>query len=519
MAVGRFNGGMHNRGGYECTPSAEEGNFPALTQEGRPAYGGTARVSALLATCCNIATSFPYFKQNCARSLACDNSAQAWRGRGFRAKQSMALDLTDISNSSESSLSAEMGALGQRAKAASAALRLASPETRTAALTFIASELRSRAAVILEANARDVDAARRDGAAESFIDRLALTPERVEAMARGVDVIAALDDPLDSVISTWERPNGLRMYRVRTPLGVIGVIFESRPNVCADAASLCLRAGNPVILRGGSDSVRSCMAIGEALSSALQRAGLPVDAIQIVPTGDRAAVGMMLAGLGGTVDVIVPRGGKSLVERVTREARVPVFAHLEGICHTYLHSDADPQMAVDVVVNAKMRRVSVCGATETLLVDAAVAGALLPPVADALRKAGCALRGDEAARSIVAMDAATDEDFHTEYNAAIISIRVVSGIVEAMEHIAHYGSSHTEAIITENAEAAARFLAEVDSAIVLHNASTQFADGGEFGFGAEIGIATGRMHARGPVGAEQLTTFKYQVRGTGQIRP
>jgi glutamate-5-semialdehyde dehydrogenase len=320
-------------------------------------------------------------------------------------------------------------------------------------------------------------------------------------------------------MSAWERPNGLKIERVRTPIGVIGVIFESRPNVAADAGALCLRAGNAVILRGGSDSHRSVSAIGDALRAGLQAAGLPEDTIQIVPTTDRAAVGMMLAGLGGALDVIVPRGGKSLVARVQDEARVPVFAHLEGLCHTYVHASANEHKAIALVTNAKMRRTSICGATETLLIDRAIADHLLPKIAASLMEKGCELRGDPDARAIVSMNEATDEDWVTEYSDAIISVRVVDGIEQAMDHIAKYGSQHTDAIVTEDASAAETFMDKVDSAIVLVNASTQFADGGEFGFGGEIGIATGRMHARGPVGAEQLTTFKYKVRGTGQTRP
>jgi len=320
-------------------------------------------------------------------------------------------------------------------------------------------------------------------------------------------------------MAEWTQPNGLRIERIRTPIGVIGMIFESRPNVAADAGALALRSGNAIILRGGSESAETTAAIVAELRAALRDRGLPEDAIQLVPTQDRAAVGMMLAGLGGAIDVIIPRGGKSLVARVQDEARVPVFAHLEGICHTYVHVAADPARAQAIVVNAKMRRVSVCGATETLLIDRAVAPSLLPPIAEALRQAGCTLRGDDAARAITAMDAASEEDWSTEYLAPILSVRVIDGIEAAIAHVARYGSQHTEAIITEDADAAARFLREVDSAIVLHNASTQFADGGEFGFGSEVGIATGRLHARGPVGAEQLTTFKYVVRGNGQTRP
>ncbi len=416
-------------------------------------------------------------------------------------------------------LEAEMRALGARARGAAAAVRDATPATRTRALEAMAARLAASTPAILAANREDVAAARRDGLAESLIDRLALDEKRLAGIVRAVEETAAFPDPVGAVMAEWERPNGLAMSRVRTPLGVIGVIFESRPNVAAEAGALCLRAGNSVVLRGGSDSHRSCAAIGLALRGGLQDAGLPADAIQIVPTTDRAAVGMMLAGLDGCLDVIVPRGGKSLVTRVQAEARVPVFAHLEGLCHTYVHADADPEKALAIVVNAKMRRVSVCGATETLLIDRAVAPRLLPPIAAALTERGCALRGDEEARALTPMAAATEEDWRTEYLAPILSVRVVGGLQEAMAHIATYGSSHTEAIVTENKEAAELFLAEVDSAIVVHNASTQFADGGEFGFGGEIGIATGRMHARGPVGAEQLTTFKYKVRGTGQIRP
>jgi glutamate-5-semialdehyde dehydrogenase len=408
------------------------------------------------------------------------------------------------------SLEAQMLDLGRRARAAGAVARDASGEQRTSALKAMAARLRAGAAEILAANAEDVARGRRDGLAESFIDRLALDEARLEGVAKGVEETAGLPDPIGAVLADWTRPNGLRIQRVRTPLGVIGIIFESRPNVAADAGALSLRAGNAVILRGGSDSAASVAAIGKALRAGLRDAGLPEDVIQIVPTTDRAAVGMMLAGLGGTVDVIVPRGGKSLVARVQEEARVPVFAHLEGLCHTYVHAAAKPHEAISIVVNAKMRRVSVCGATETLLIDRAIAPSLLPKIASALVERGCELRGDEEA---------TEEDWRTEYLAPILSIRVVGGLDEAIRHIAEYGSAHTDAIVTEDHAAAEKFLHEVDSAIVLHNASTQYADGGEFGFGGEIGIATGRMHARGPVGAEQLTTFKYVVRGEGQTRP
>ncbi len=416
-------------------------------------------------------------------------------------------------------LGAVMNALGAQARAAAAAVREASAETRTAALRAIAVRLREAAPAILAANADDVRDGRAAGLSEAFVDRLALDAKRVEAIAAAVEETGEIPDPVGAVMASWTRPNGLRFSRVRTPIGVIGVIFESRPNVAADAGALALRAGNAVILRGGSDSTRSVREIGRALQLGLKDAGLPVEAIQIVPTADRDAVGHMLAGLAGAIDVIVPRGGKSLVARVQDEARVPVFAHLEGLCHVYVHAGADPAKAVAIALNGKMRRVSVCGATETLLIDRAVAKTLLPPIADALRAAGCELRGDEEARSITPMTPATEEDWRTEYLAPILSIRVVGGIDDAIAHIARYGTSHTEAIVTEDAAAADAFTNRVDSAIVLVNASTQFADGGEFGFGGEIGIATGRLHARGPVGAEQLTTFKYVVRGEGQIRP
>jgi glutamate-5-semialdehyde dehydrogenase len=422
-------------------------------------------------------------------------------------------------NAPVSPLPIQMHALGQRARAAFAMVRTAKPEQRTAALAAMARRLRANAAGILAANALDVAAAKAAGHDAAFIDRLALDDTRLEAVARGVEETAALADPLGAVMSEWTRPNGLRIQRVSTPLGVIGIIFESRPNVAADAGALSLRAGNVAILRGGSDSAHSVAAIVGALRAGLAEAGLPEDAIQAVPTADRAAVGLMLGGLGGAIDVIVPRGGKSLVARVQEEARVPVFAHLEGICHTYVHTGADPEKAVAITVNAKMRRVSVCGATETILIDRAVAPALLPAIAAALRAKGCTLRGDPQSRAIVAMDEANDDDWRTEYLAPIVSIRTVSGLDEACDHIARYGSAHTDAIITQDAAAAEKFLDTVDSAIVLVNASTQFADGGEFGFGGEIGIATGRMHARGPVGAEQLTTFKYKLYGSGQIRP
>lgn len=420
---------------------------------------------------------------------------------------------------SMSALEAQMLEIGQRARAAGRAVRDADGATRTAALEAMARRLRDAAPDILRANAEDVARARANKLAVSFIDRLTLDEARFDGIAQGVDVIAALPDPVGAVLSEWTRPNGLRIARVRTPIGVIGMIFESRPNVAADAAALALRAGNTIILRGGSDSAASVAAIGGTLRNALREVGLPEDAVQVVPSADRAAVGMMLAGLGGAIDVIVPRGGKSLVARVQTEARVPVFAHLEGICHTYVHAAAKPHEAIALVVNAKMRRVSVCGSTETLLIDRTIAPALLPKIAAALTERGCELRGDEEARAIVEMAAASEEDWRTEYLAPILSVRLVGSVDEAIAHIAKYGSQHTDCIVTEDQAAADKFLREVDSAIVLHNASTQFADGGEFGFGGEIGIATGRLHARGPVGAEQLTTFKYIVRGTGQTRP
>ena len=416
-------------------------------------------------------------------------------------------------------LAGTMLAMGDAARAASAAVSNAGPDARTAALKAMAAKIRATAPEILVANATDMEAARAKGISGAMLDRLELTPARIEAMAQGVADVAGLPDPVGTVLATWERPNGLVMSRVRGPIGVIGIIYESRPNVTADAGALCLRAANAVILRGGSESLNSSRVIADALRAGLKDAGLPEDAIQLVQTADRAAVGHILTGLNGKLDVVVPRGGKSLVARVQDEARVPVIGHLEGLCHTYIHEKADPAKAEAIIVNAKLRRVGVCGSTETMLIDASVAPALLPRLATALEAAGCELRGDERARAIHPMTAATTEDWTTEYLAPILSVAVVDGITGAMAHIARYGSQHTESIVTEDNAAAERFLREVDSAIVMHNASTQFADGGEFGFGGEIGIATGRLHARGPVGAEQLTIFKYVVRGTGQIRP
>ncbi len=416
-------------------------------------------------------------------------------------------------------LERQMRALGRAARVAARTLALSSGAARNAALLSAAVALRQRRAEILAANAQDLADARARGTAGSFIDRLTLDESRVEAMARGLEDIASLSDPVGRVLARFERPNGLRIERVATPLGVIGVIYESRPNVTADAGGLCLKAGNAAILRGGSESFRSTQAIHGCLVEGLRAAGLPDAAIALVPTRDRAAVGCMLAGLDGAIDVIVPRGGKSLVARVQHEARVPVFAHLEGIVHIYVDRAADLEKAKKIVLNAKLRRTGICGAAETLLIDRACAATHLAPLVTMLLDAQCEVRGDEAT---LAADPrarpAREEDWRTEYLDAIISVRVVDGLDAAIEHIETYGSHHTDCILTEDAATAARFLNEVDSAIVLHNASTQFADGGEFGFGAEIGIATGRMHARGPVGVEQLTSFKYIVHGDGQVR-
>ena len=424
-----------------------------------------------------------------------------------------------MDNHASASLADQMHDIGARARAAAHIVRAASSVTRTDALEAMARHLRAAAGAILGANAEDVAQAMAKGLAPSFIDRLLLDESRLEAIGRAIETIAAAPDPVGALMSEWTRPNGLRIARVRTPIGVIGMIFESRPNVAADASALALRAGNAIILRGGSDSAGSVAAIVAALRSALTESGLPADVIQAAPNADRSVVGLMLGGLGGAIDVIIPRGGKSLVARVHEDARVPVFAHLEGVCHTYVNAGADPEKAIAIILNAKMRRVSVCGSTETLLIDRAVVASLLPAIADALRAAGCELRGDAEACVIAPMRAASEDDWSTEYLAPILSIRVVSGIDAAIAHIAQYGSQHTDCIVTEDEGAAQTFLTSVDSAIVLHNASTQFADGGEFGFGGEIGIATGRLHARGPIGAEQLTTFKYVVRGAGQIRP
>ena len=436
----------------------------------------------------------------------------------MKAVRDMTAPLKSIEGTGD--LAAAMAAIGRGARAAARILALAPAAQKDHALTAMAAAVRAQAPAILAANAEDADEARKGGATGAFIDRLVLNGARIEGMAAGIETVRGLADPVGTTIDAWTRPNGLNIERVRVPLGVIGIIYESRPNVTADAGALSLKSGNAAILRGGSDSARSSRAIHAALVEGLREAGLPEAAIQLVPTRDRAAVGLMLAGLDGNIDVIVPRGGKSLVARVQTEARVPVFAHLEGNCHIYVDGAAALDMAKTVVLNAKMRRTGVCGAAETLLVDRAIAKTHLKPLVEMLLAAGCEVRGDEATRAIdTRVKTATEDDWATEYLDAIIAVRVVDGVAGAIEHIESHGSHHTDAIVTDDAAAANKFLTEVDSAIVLHNASTQFADGGEFGFGAEIGIATGRLHARGPVGVEQLTTFKYRIRGNGQIRP
>jgi glutamate-5-semialdehyde dehydrogenase len=425
----------------------------------------------------------------------------------------------DSTTRPEAELAAEMAKIGRRAREAATALALASPEAKVTALNNSATAVRARADEILAANNRDLAEAEGQGITGALRDRLALDPKRVEAIAAGLEAIAALPDPVGRVLAEWTRPNGLAIQRVAVPLGVIGIIYESRPNVTADAGGLALKSGNAVILRGGSESYHSSQALVAALVDGLRSAGLSEAAIQLVPTRDRAAVGLMLA-MNGVIDIIVPRGGPSLIERVQRESRIPVIAHLEGLCHTYVDAAADPEKARKIVLNAKMRRVSICGATETLLIDRAVARAQLPTILADLRAAGCELRGDP---EVLAMDPtlvpATEEDWRAEYLDAILAVRIVDGVEGAIEHIARFGSHHTDAIITEDETTAERFLREVDSAIVLVNASTQFADGGEFGMGAEIGISTQRLPPRGPVGAEKLTTYKYLVRGSGQVRP
>jgi glutamate-5-semialdehyde dehydrogenase len=414
----------------------------------------------------------------------------------------------------------ELLVLGKKARAAARRLALVPTAQKDEALKAMAAALRRNGDSILKANAKDMSQAAAKELKGSFVDRLRLTPERLEAMAKGLEEIAALPDPVGRVSAKWTRPNGMEISRVAVPIGVIGIIYESRPNVTADAGGLCLKSGNAAILRGGSDSIESSRSITASLREGLASAGIDENAIQMVPMADRAAVGAMLAGLEGTIDLIVPRGGKNLVARVQADARVPVFSHLEGICHVFVDRDADLRMAEKIVLNAKMRRTGTCGAAETILIDKAIAGQALKSIIRVLTTAGCEVRGDATVQAAdSAVKPASEEDWRTEYLDAIVSMRVVENVDQAMNHIARYGSQHTDSIVTGNAATAEKFLKSVDSAIVLHNASTQFADGGEFGFGAEIGIATGKLHARGPVGVEQLTTFKYQVRGSGQIRP
>lgn len=416
-------------------------------------------------------------------------------------------------------LTQQMDALGRGARQAARVLAVAPTEAKNAALTASAAALRTRSAAVLAANARDLAAAQARGLSAALTDRLLLDENRLEQVAKALEAVAELADPVGDVLAAWERPNGLAIERVRVPIGVIGIIYESRPNVTADAAGLCLKSGNAVILRGGSEAEHSNRAILECLRTGLEAAGLPPAAIQALPTTDRAAVGKMLA-MHESIDLIVPRGGRSLIERVYAESRIPILAHLDGNAHTYLHASADPAMALTLTVNAKLRRTGVCGATETLLCDRAAAPALLPSILDALIAQGCEIRGDAEVLSLEPRAVpATETDWATEFLDRILAVHVVEGLDEALEHIARYGSHHTDCIVAGDEGAAARFLAEVDSAIVMHNASTQFADGGEFGMGAEIGISTGRLHARGPVGVEQLTTFKYLVRGAGQTRP
>jgi glutamate-5-semialdehyde dehydrogenase len=427
-------------------------------------------------------------------------------------------DALTLARPAVSTVAAVMAEMGQKARAAAAQLALASPESKETALRAAAAAVRARQNEILAANAEDVAAATAAGIGAALIDRLALDPKRVEAIAKGLEDIAALPDPIGKVLAEWERPNGLKISRVSVPLGVVGIIYESRPNVTADAGGIALKSGNPAILRGGSESFHSSRALVAALQAGLREAGLPEAAIQLVPTRDREAVGYML-GMSGVIDIIVPRGGASLIERVQRESRIPVIAHLEGLCHTYIDGAADPQKARAIALNAKMRRVSICGATETLLVDRE-AKAMLPAILAELKNAGCELRGDPEVQAMdAAILAAGEEDWRTEYLDAILAVRIVDGIAGAIDHIERYGSHHTDAIVTEDMAVAEKFLREVDSAIVLVNASTQYADGGEFGMGAEIGISTQRLPPRGPVGAAELTTYKYLVRGNGQVRP
>ncbi len=428
--------------------------------------------------------------------------------------------MSTVQHTVANALSERMFELGRAARAAAAVLAQTPAETKREVLQTAATELRSARAAVLAANAEDLTAAKAGGASAAMVDRLALDDKRLEATAAGLETVAALEDPVGQVIGRWTRPNGLDIARVRVPLGVIGIIYESRPNVTADAAALCLKSGNAAILRGGSESARSSAAIHACLVRALRKHGLPETAVQMVPTQDREAVGIMLRDMAAYIDVIVPRGGKGLVARVQQDARVPVMSHLEGICHTYVHGGADLAMARSIVKNAKLRRTGICGATETVLIDRACVATHLQPIVKDLIDAGCEVRGDARTQSSdKRVRAAVDSDWGKEFLDAIVAIRVVEGLDEALAHIRRYGSAHTDAIVTDDAAAAERFLNELDSAIVLHNASTQFADGGEFGMGAEIGIATGKIHARGPVGAAELTSYKYVVRGSGQIRP
>ena len=425
-----------------------------------------------------------------------------------------------LAETTTTDIAALMAEIGRNARIGANALKIATPEQKRTALLTAAGAINAHRKKILAANALDMQAAEQKGISKAFLDRLLLTDARIDGIIEAVKTIAELPDPVGTVIAEWDRPNGLHIERVRTPLGVIGVIFESRPNVTADAGALCIKSGNAVILRGGSDSFHSSRAIVDCLLDGLHLAGLPVECVQLVPTTDREAVGEMLKGLQGNIDVIVPRGGKTLVARVQSEARVPVFAHLEGLVHVYIDRSADLDKAVSVTLNAKMRRTGICGAAETLLVHGDVVGTHLRPIIAALVAKGCEIRGDATVMSMIpeALEA-TEKDWQTEYEDAIIAVKIVDSLEAAIAHIEHYSSHHTEAIIAEDPEAVEKFFNEIDSAILMHNASTQFADGGEFGFGGEIGIATGKMHARGPVGVEQLTSFKYRVRGNGQLRP
>ena len=428
--------------------------------------------------------------------------------------------MTALASIKNQDIAAMMRDMGINARKAALELAQVPSEPKISGLKAAAAKLRENADAILAANAKDMEAGRAKGLTDALLDRLALDPARIEGMAAGIEAVAELPDPIGRELARWSpEHNGLDIARVSVPLGVIGIIYESRPNVTADASAMCIKSGNAAILRGGSESFHSSRAIFDCMAEGIAKAGLPDNAIQMIPTTDRVAVGEMLK-LSDYIDVIVPRGGKSLISRITDESRIPLFKHLEGLCHTYVHASANPQKAVDIVVNAKMRRVGVCGSTETILIDSSVAGRLLPRIAEALVAKGCELRGDDIAQSIDGhIKPATDEDWVTEYLDAIVSIKVVNGVTDAVNHINTYGSHHTDAIIAENAAATTTFMNGVDSGIVIVNASTQFADGGEFGMGAEIGISTGKLHARGPVGVEQLTSYKYIVRGTGQTRP